>query len=87
MPHMVCSSTFSRNLDKLKKDHPGKQFIIEKAAYESHDHMLDTLDEMGQQLEEKEAEAMELKKQGNSEFTDVTSYEDLYIEDNFIDDF
>jgi hypothetical protein len=46
-----------------------------------------TPDQYMQQLEEKEAEAMELKKQGNSEFTDVTSYEDLYIEDNFIDDF
>jgi hypothetical protein len=41
-------------MDKLKKEHPGKQFIIEKAQYESHEDMIHKLDEMGQQLEEKE---------------------------------
>lgn len=46
------------HVDKLKQDHPGKQFIIEKAAYESHDHMLDKLDEMNDQLEN-ETENME----------------------------
>jgi len=46
------------HVDKLKKDHPGKQFIIEKVAYESHDHMLDKLDEMNDQLEN-ETENME----------------------------
>lgn len=36
--------------------------------------------------EEREAEAMELKKQNNS-FTDVQSWDDLYITDDFVDDF
>ena len=47
------------SVDKLKKDHPGKQFIIEKKTYESHDDMIDKLDEMGEQLEEKENTNME----------------------------
>ena len=42
------------HLDLLKKDHPGKQFIIEKTAYESKEDMIHKLDEMGEQLEEKE---------------------------------
>ncbi len=42
------------HLDIYKKDHPGKQFIIEKGMYESYDEMIDKLDEMGQELEEKE---------------------------------
>jgi hypothetical protein len=47
------------HLDIYKKDHPGKQFIIEKGVYESHGDMIDKLDEMGQQLEEKENTNME----------------------------
>jgi hypothetical protein len=47
------------HLDIYKKDHPGKQFIIEKGIYESHGDMIDKLDEMGQQLEEKENTNME----------------------------
>jgi hypothetical protein len=50
-------------MDKLKKEHPGKQFIIEKTMYESHEDMIHKLDEMGQQLEEKENQDM--KKQPN----------------------
>jgi hypothetical protein len=46
------------HLDKLKKDHPGKQFIIEKEIYESHEDMINKLDEMGEQLEEKENQNM-----------------------------
>jgi hypothetical protein len=46
------------HVDKLKQDHPGKQFIIEKVAYESHNHMLDKLDEMNDQIEN-ETENME----------------------------
>ena len=42
------------HLDTYKKEHPGKQFIIEKGTYESHDHMIDTLDEMGEKLEQKD---------------------------------
>lgn len=40
------------HLDMLKKDHPGKQFIIEKGVYESQEDMIHKLDEMGEQLEE-----------------------------------
>lgn len=47
------------HLDLYKKDHPGKQFIIEKGTYQSHGDMLDKLDEMGQELEEKENTNME----------------------------
>lgn len=47
------------HLDLYKKDHPGKQFIIEKGNYQSHGDMLDKLDEMGQELEEKENTNME----------------------------
>jgi hypothetical protein len=36
------------------------------------------------QLEEREAEAMELQKQGGNEFTDVNSYYDLGITDDDI---
>lgn len=46
-------------VDKLKKEHPGKQFIIEKKTYESYDHMLDELDKMGEELQEKENQNME----------------------------
>jgi len=55
------------HLDIYKKDHPSKQFIIEKGIYESHSDMIDKLDEMGQQLEEKENTNMENQepKEGN----------------------
>jgi hypothetical protein len=46
-------------VNKLEKEHPGKQFIIEKGKYDSYDHMIDKLDEMGEQLEEKEKHNME----------------------------
>lgn len=38
-------------------------------------------------MEEREAEAMEAQKRGNNDFTDVTSYEDLFIGDDYVDDF
>ena len=41
-----------KDMDKFKKEHPGKELIIEKGVYESHDDMLDKLDEMNDQLEE-----------------------------------
>lgn len=41
------------NLDKYKKEHPGKQLIIEPGEYESYDHMIDKLDEMGEILDMK----------------------------------
>lgn len=66
--HIVCDGepidTFDtqeeaqEHVDKLKQDHPGKQFIIEKAAYESNEDMITKLDEMGDQLEN-ETENME----------------------------
>lgn len=40
------------HLDKYKKDHPGKQFIVEPETYDSESNMLDKLDEMGEELEE-----------------------------------
>ena len=66
--HVICDGepvdTFDteeeakEHVDMLKQDHPGKQFIIEKAAYESHEDMITKLDEMGNQLEN-ETENME----------------------------
>lgn len=41
-----------KDMEKFKKEHPGKELIIEKGVYESHDDMLDKLDEMNDQLEE-----------------------------------
>jgi len=69
-PYMNCDTQkeAEEHLDKLKKEHPGKQFIIEKTMYESHEDMLDKLDEMGEQLEEKENTNMENKEpmEGNA---------------------
>jgi hypothetical protein len=66
--HIICDGepvdTFNteeeaqEHVDKLKQDHPGKQFIIEKAAYNSDEDMITKLDEMGDQLEN-ETENME----------------------------
>jgi hypothetical protein len=41
-----------KDMDKFKKEHPGKELIIEKGVYDSHDDMLDKLDEINDQLEE-----------------------------------
>ena len=59
-PIETCQTEDEANevVDKLKKEHPGKQFIIEKTMYESHEDMIHKLDEMGQQLEEKENQDM-----------------------------
>lgn len=66
--HVICDGepidTFDteeeaqEHVDKLKQDHPGKQFIIEKTKYESDEDMITKLDEMGDQLEN-ETENME----------------------------
>lgn len=40
------------HLDKYKKEHPGKELIIEKGVYESHDDMISKFDQMGEELEE-----------------------------------
>ena len=55
-------------VNKLEKEHPGKQFIIEKKQYESYSDMIEKLDEMGQQLEEKENTNMENTNQNNIEY-------------------
>jgi len=52
----------SEHLDKWKKEHPGKQFIIEKGDYDSHEDMLDKLDEMCDKLEENTNQNMEQPK-------------------------
>jgi hypothetical protein len=44
----------NEELPKYKKNHPDKELIIEKGVYESHGDMIDKLDEMGEELEEKE---------------------------------
>lgn len=38
------------HLDKYKKEHPGKQLIIEPSVYESYEDMIDKLGEMGEEL-------------------------------------
>ena len=40
------------DMDKFKKEHPGKELIIEKGIYDSQADMIDKLDEMNDQLEE-----------------------------------
>ncbi len=62
-PVQVCGSEEEANeiVDKLKKEHPGKQFIIEPGEYDSYDHMLDELDKMGDELQEKENQDMKSK--------------------------
>jgi len=59
-PVVICSSMdeAQEHIDKLKKDHPGKQFIIEKSEYESHEDMIDKLDEMGEELDKTENQDM-----------------------------
>lgn len=50
--------TARQHLDLYKKDHPGKQFIIEKGVYESHSDMIEKLDAMGEQIEQNESNNM-----------------------------
>ena len=54
------------HVDKLEKEHPGKQFIIEKAKYESHNDMIEKLDKMGEELEETENMKKFETKEGNA---------------------
>ena len=49
----------NEELPKYKKSHPDKELIIEKGVYESHGDMIDKLDTMGEELEEKENSNME----------------------------
>lgn len=50
--------TAREHLALYKKDHPGKQFIIERGVYESHSDMLEKLDAMGEQIEQNESNNM-----------------------------
>lgn len=59
-------------VEKNKEKFNGKELIIDKKAYESHDDMIDKLDEMGDKYEQNENETMENQepKEGNA-FTDA----------------
>ena len=54
------------HVDKLSKEHPGKQFIIEKSNYDSHSDMIEKLDKMGEELEETENMKKFETKEGNA---------------------
>jgi hypothetical protein len=54
----------------LAKEHPGKQFIIEKANYESHGDMIEKLDKMGEDLEETENNNMKEELKGGQKKLD-----------------
>ena len=41
-----------QHLDIYKKEHPKKEFIIEKIKYNSHDEMIDEIGDMGEELNE-----------------------------------
>jgi len=58
----------TEELPKYKKSHPGKELIIEKGIYESHSDMIEKLDKMGEELEEKENSNMKNQEsmEGNS---------------------
>jgi len=50
-----------RHLDIYKKEHPEKEFIIEKTTYNSYSEMIDKLEELGEKLEVNETKTMEKK--------------------------
>jgi hypothetical protein len=49
-------------LPKYKETHPDKELIIEKGVYSDYSEMIDKLDEMGEELEEKENINMETQE-------------------------
>lgn len=67
-PVVTCDTheEAEEHVDKLEKAHPGKQFIIEKANYDSHDDMIEKLDKMGEELEETENMKKLDAKEGNA---------------------
>jgi hypothetical protein len=66
----------------LESQHPDKSFIIEKGSYESHDHMLDELDAMGEKLEKLEKQkSMEEMLKGNQGSLDKNDNGELDGED------
>ena len=62
----------NEELPKYKKSHPDKELIIEPGLYESHEDMIEKLDKMGEELEEKENTHMENQQpmEGNA-FTEA----------------
>ena len=71
-PVMTCNTheEAEEHVDKLAKEHPGKQFIIEKSNYESHSDMLEKLDKMGEELEETENNDMKEELKGGQKKLD-----------------
>jgi hypothetical protein len=67
-PVVTCDTQeeAEEHVDKLAKEHPGKQFIIEKTNYESHSDMIEKLDKMGEELEETENMKKLDAKEGNA---------------------
>ena len=67
-PVVTCDTheEAEEHVDKLSKEHPGKQFIIEKANYDSHSDMIEKLDKMGEELEETENMKKFDAKEGNA---------------------
>lgn len=61
-------------LPKYKKTHPDKELIIEKGMYENYSDMIDKLDEMGEELEEKEN--INMKNQESNENVDIDMSEE-----------
>lgn len=60
-------------LPKYKKSHPDKELIIEKGEYNDYSEMIDKLDEMGEELEEKEN--INMKTQDSNENMDINMSE------------
>jgi hypothetical protein len=71
-PVVTCDTQeeAEEHVDKLAKEHPGKQFIIEKANYESHGDMIEKLDKMGEDLEETENNDMKEELKGGQKKLD-----------------
>ena len=71
-PVVTCDTQeeAEEHVDKLAKEHPGKQFIIEKANYESHGDMIEKLDKMGEELEETENNDMKEELKGGQKKID-----------------
>ena len=71
-PVLTCDTheEAEEHVDKLSKEHPGKQFIIEKTNYESHEDMLEKLDKMGEELEETENNDMKEELKGGQKKLD-----------------
>lgn len=67
-PVVTCDTheEAEEHVDKLSKEHPGKQFIIEKTNYDSHEDMIEKLDKMGEELEETENMKKLDAKEGNA---------------------